>query len=361
MSSSSFRWTNQEPQSRQRSSNATEASQPPDPTLSTADSLGVLERLGGGYSAGQDAASTSLNLIDLELMVRWCNSTYQVLSRNERTNHIWRCLVPEEALVHPFLMRGILAASAIHLARIRGDHKRPMYNSLAVAHLNRALALFRELLGEINASNAKAMFSFASVVVLYTFGFPREPDSNNSWTSIDDLYQVLVLIRGIQQVINTASTSLFDGDFNPLLQLEEREPFLPDDARLALEELLEANNTCGAHDEAHGTEVYEDAVYKTIDAMSTIHQDLISISPAGRWAIRLKPEYLGLVRDHAPLALVILTYYCVILHYLRHHWCLDTWGSRVSRAVWSVLDDQWRPLVRWPMMQIFGQGSLDET
>lgn len=263
--------------------------------------------------------------------------------------------------MHPFLMRGILAASAIHLARIRGDHNRPMYNSLAVAHLNRALALFRELLGDINASNAKAMFSFASVVVLYTFGFPREPDSSHPWTSIDDLYQVLVLIRGIQQVINTASTSLFDSDFSPLLQLEEREPCLPDDARLALEELLEANNTCGAHDEAHGTEVYEDAVYKTMDAMSMIHQDLISISTAGRWAIRLKPEYLGLVRDHAPLALVILSYYCVILHYLRHHWCLDIWGSRVSRAIWSVLDDQWRPLVRWPMMQIFGQGSLDET
>lgn len=305
---------------------------------------------------------TSLNLADLELMVQWCNSTHRVLSRNESTDHIWRCLVPEEAVAHPFLMHGILAASAIHLARIKGDHRRPIYSSLAVAHQNRALALFRELLGDINTSNAKAMFSFASVVVIYTFGFPHEPDpSSTPWMSIDDLYQVLVLTRGIQQVINTASTSFTDSDFSPLLQVEKHEPFLPDDAQLALEGLLEANNACGAQDETHRTDIYEDTIYKLMDMISTINKDLMSMTTAGYWAIRVKAEYVDLVRDHAPLALVLLAYYCVVLHYLRHHWCLENWGPRVSRAIWLVLDDGWRPLIQWPLIQIFGQGFFDET
>lgn len=310
-------------------------------------------------ATGLPASPATLNLTNLELMVQWCNSTHQVLARNERVGYIWRCLVPEEALSHPFLMHGILALSALHLARIRDDHRRPAYSNLAVAHQNQALTLFRELLDDINASNAKAMFSFASVVALYTFGFPHEPDLSDPWSNIDDLHQVLVLIRGVQQVVNRASASLRDSDFSPLLQLEDHEPFLPDDARLALEELFEANGICGAQDETHDTELYESTIHNLIETLEKIHQDT-SLASVGRWAIRLKPRYVDLVQERAPLALVILTYYCVILHCQRHHWCIDHWSFRVSRAIWLVLDDQWRPLARWPMVQIFGQSFLDE-
>lgn len=294
-------------------------------------------------------------------MVQWCNSTYQVLSRDEKTDYVWRCLVPEEAVAHPFLMHGILAVSAIHLSRIKNGHRQSIYTNLAIAHQNQALALFRTLLGDINDSNAKAMFAFAGIVVIYTFGFPHEPEPNDPFASIDDLYQTIVLMRGVQQVINTASASLFDSSFSALLRVEDHERFLPEDTRLALEDLLEANRSCGAHDELHDAETYENTIYTLMDLMGVIHQDLSSMTIAGRWTIRVKAKYVELVRDHDPLALVILSYYCVLLNCLRHHWCLDHWSFRVSKAIWMVLDDQWRPFVRWPMMQVFGQEFLDET
>lgn len=292
--------------------------------------------------------------------MQWCNSTYQVLARNESTGHVWKCLVPEEAVSHPFLMHGILALSALDLARTQDDHRRPMYSGLAVAHQNQALALFRELLGDINDTNAKAMFSFASVVVLYTFAFPHEPNLSNPFVCIDDLLQIIVLIRGVQQVINTASLSLRESNFKALVRTEDYEPVLPDDARLALEELLEANNTCGAQNETHDTEVYEDTIEKLTEAIGLLNVDH-TMTIIGRWAIKLRPKYVDMVRDHAPLALVILTYYCVILDSLRHHWCHGDWSVRVSRAIWMVLDDTWRPLVRWPMTALFGQSFSNET
>ena len=328
------------------------------------NSLGILGRLGEDFATELDVPSTSLNITDLELMVQWCNSSYQVLSRDEKTDYIWRYLVPEEAVAHPFLMHGILAVSAIHLSRIKDDHRRSIYTNLAVAHQNQALALFRTLLGDINDSNAKAMFAFASVVVLYTFGFPHESEPSDPFASIDDLYQTIVLTRGVQQVINKVSASLRDSSFSHLFQVKDNEHFLQEDARLALEELLEANRSCGAHNELHDTEAYEDTIYKLIDMMGRIQQDLNSMTIAGRWAIRVKAKYVELVRDHDPLALVILSYYCAMLHCLcrlGRHWCLDNWSFRVSKAIWMVLDDQWRPLTRWPMMQVFGQGFLDET
>ena len=100
------------------------------------NSLGILGRLGEDYATELDAPSTGLNITDLELMVQWCKSSYQVLSRDEKTDYIWRYLVPEEAVAHPFLMHGILAVSAIHLSRIKDDHRRSIYTNLAVAHQN---------------------------------------------------------------------------------------------------------------------------------------------------------------------------------------------------------------------------------
>jgi hypothetical protein len=38
---------------------------------------------------------------------------------------------------------------------------------------------FRELLGDVNESNAKAMFAFAGIVVIYTFAFPHTPENSS--------------------------------------------------------------------------------------------------------------------------------------------------------------------------------------
>lgn len=253
-------------------------------------------------------------------------------------------------------MHGILAVSALHLARIKPDTSRPTYIGTAVAHQNRALAPFRELLGDINPSNAKAMFAFASIVVVYAFGFPNTPHPNDPGAVVDDLYQILVLCRGVQQVINRASTSLRHSSFSPLLQLDEYTPYLPDDARAAIERLREANHACGQQDSAHDTAAYARVIDNIAEELSAVHGGLDSITVACRWAIRLPPRSVDLLRQRSPLALVVLAYFCALLHSLRQDWCLDEWGGRVARAIWMLLDEQWRDLARWAMLQVFGEG-----
>lgn len=298
-------------------------------------------------------------MMDLELLLQWCNSTHQALSRSPRLDPIWRHLVTEEALTQPFLMHGILAFSALHLARTKGD-SRATYIGAAVAHQNQALALFRERLGDINASNAKAMFAFSSIVVVYAFGFPQMSDSGDPRTSVDDLYRVLVLSKGVQQVINKASSSLHESSFKPLLQFDDYTPYLPDSAWSALDRLREVNHDCGAQNSTHDTAAYDQVIDKLAEELSAVYGGLNSITVAVRWAIRLKPNYVDSLRELRPLALVILSYYCVLLHYLRQNWCLDEWGARVAKAIWVLLDDQWRPLARWAMVEIFGDGFSGE-
>lgn len=317
------------------------------PLLITDNTLALLHSRGSEEAAPLE--TPALPLTELELMIQWSNETYQVLSRNERTDHIWRSLVPQEALTQPFLMHGILALSALHLGREKdeSDSRRAAYIRLAVAHQNQALALFRNLLHDINPSNVKAMFAFASIVAVYSFGFPHTPPAEDPWRDVDDLYQILIPVRGVQEVINTASSFLRDSDFRPLMQMDDHPPALTDDERDAFERLRQANIALAARDPTHVVDVFARAIGKVEKILGTVSVGSTSVGTAGRLAIELPRAYVECVRDHHPLAMVLLAFYCAILHRLRRNWCLDGWGARVARAVWCVLDESCGPVASW--------------
>ncbi|GAB1196158.1 hypothetical protein APSETT444_005425 [Aspergillus pseudonomiae] len=110
-SSSSLLWANKEPHNAKSTNSGNEGRLLPELLHGTANPF--------VFSADDDETAhsrPSLNLGDLELMMQGCNSTYQVLTRNERTDPVWRLHVPEEALSHPFLMHRILALSALYIA-----------------------------------------------------------------------------------------------------------------------------------------------------------------------------------------------------------------------------------------------------
>ncbi|KAJ5895590.1 hypothetical protein N7495_007281 [Penicillium taxi] len=364
-SSSSLLWANEEPGAPQSTrTSGSDSCQQLDPVLgfpATTDSLGLFNRLGNNYSSASLPA-LALNLHDLELMMQWCNSTFYTLSRNERTDSVWRNAVPEEALSYPFLMHGILALSALHLARTGPDtSKRTVYLNRAVAHQNQALALFRGLLGDIQEKNAKAMFAFASIVVVYTFGFPHTPDTQDPWTCVDDFHQVLVLTRGIQQVIRSPASFLGDNSFAPIFQIDEVRVPLLEPASTNLKRLRDANERCAVRDSSHEVEVYTATINDMEDMLSWVYGGMNASAVAGKWAITLPQRYLELLQDREPLALVILAHYGVLLQLLKHRWCFEEQCIRVAKSVWAILDDQWRPLVHWVMCEILGENYLEHA
>ncbi|PYH42218.1 uncharacterized protein BP01DRAFT_140046 [Aspergillus saccharolyticus JOP 1030-1] len=359
-SATSLLWTNDELRPRPRpNQSGSEGPREAESTFSTtANSLRILGKLNGD---DKPQSVARLNLSDLELMMHWCNSTYKALSRIGKTDVIWQARVPEEALSHPFLMHGLLALSAIHLARTRDEVKRAAYVSIAVAHEHQALAFFREQLSDINASNAKAMFAFASVVVVYTFGFlhpSHAPGTDDPWACINGILQVFTLARGVQQILDKATSTIRNSDWAALFQLDDYDDVLPEDERLALDRLHEVNQVCKGQDPAHDLTTYEHAIENLADLMAAAHQGVTSVRQACRWAMRLRTEFLQLLQEHQPLALVVVAYYCAILHRLRDVWFVDDWGIRVLKAIWQVLDDQWRPLLDQPMVGTLGDKSV---
>jgi hypothetical protein len=77
--------------------------------------------------------TTELNLGDLELLHNWTTGAYVGFGDKERDEKLWQGKIPRMALTHPFLMRGIIAVSALHLGRMKPEEK-PRYLSIAAYH-----------------------------------------------------------------------------------------------------------------------------------------------------------------------------------------------------------------------------------
>ncbi|KAL2831317.1 hypothetical protein BJY01DRAFT_108590 [Aspergillus pseudoustus] len=358
-SSGPLRWMTDEP-SRSPRPLSDRQQAPPSPDFSL---LGQFRS--NNSSNNGDTPLPPLNLCDLELMLQWVNETYAVLSRSQHTEDIWRTYVPEEGVSHPFLMHGILALAAVHIAQTRvprasGDNNVQAsrdYLQIAVSHQNQALALFREQLGDVNPTNGKAMFAFASITVLYAFGFPRTPDPGS--TAVGDLVQAFVLVRGVQHVLSQAMSTIFeDRVWAPIRQVNEYDPTLPIEARAAIDQLHKANEACTRQDPIlHDSALYQEAIDHLADLMAAINAGL-GFALACRWAIKLQPAFVDRIRDRRPLALAILAHWCALLIRLQDVWFGIEWGTRVAQEIWYVLDDNWRPLIHGCMEQIFGKQYL---
>ncbi|KAF7587824.1 hypothetical protein BBP40_006676 [Aspergillus hancockii] len=298
---------------------------------------------------------TNLNLIDLELLMHWKDTTYQIFCRNPHTRPIWQSFVPQEGLKEPFLMHGILALSAVHLARAKGENLKPTYISTAVSHQNHALTIFRPSLDNITESNSKALFAFSSIVTVYSFAFPQAPGSLDPRMTVDDLCQVIVFARGVHQILVHAADYLQDSTFKPLLQWDDLEQKLTEEAGLAFKELRKAIHVLGAENTRHSYLTTIDCIQ---DSLAEILGGFRAVAAATRIAIRMPPMYITLLREYDSLALVILCYYCAVLHRLRHNWCLEERGARIARALWFILGGEWRHLMHWAMQDIFGPDFL---
>lgn len=278
-------------------------------------------------------------------------------NRDEETKKIWQFLVPEEALSHKFLMRGVLAISALELASQRDDASRLQYIKMAAMHQNEALGEFQGLLSQINNENSKAIFAFSSILVVYSFGFLHIENTDGPSITMEDLYQVLMLCRGVQQVIARSRSSIHNSNFRPILDFTQVEyPWLlSDDAQFALHQLYDANIACGARAAGHNTEVYQKAIDTLGEALNASIQDHTPRNLVSRWAIKLPQTFLECLQEREPMALVILCFFCVVLHRLRGVWYFRGWSTTVIKLIWRILDPEWKVLIHWSMMEVLGE------
>ncbi|KAK6837817.1 hypothetical protein RU639_001539 [Aspergillus parasiticus] len=295
-----------------------------------------------------------LNLSDMELLLQWCSSTYATMAHDQQFEHLYQYVLPKEGLEYPFVLHGLLALSALHIARASDYAPRAHYFSIALEHQNRALALFRPVISSINRDNSHTIFVFASLLLQLAFAIPPSSPLIDTHDSFQDLIQAFTLCRGLREILGTSWHWVKEGKLADVFtQVDDtKKGPLPESIETAMSQLRYLNESRGRQFNGHDTDCYDTAINHLKDMMEIYQHKPRRVEMALRWPIGLGSKYLNLLKEHDPMALVILAHYCLVLHHFRHHWWMEGWSFRVARSVWDQLHESWRPCVSWVVREV---------
>ncbi|KAJ5779162.1 hypothetical protein N7457_006882 [Penicillium paradoxum] len=280
----------------------------------------------------------SLNAESAELFDHYLNSTYKTLSCGPDTDSAFRVIVPQLATRFPFLLHGMLACSALHLASSHPDN-RDYYMLQAIRHQDQALPAFHLATMHVDSSNCQAILSFAFFLVFYAFSSESEHEvlllgdqnatpSSSNWIS---------LLRNGCSMLCPVWSELTNGPLASFAALwkDDLDVTIKSDDPL-LRSLLSviSNESVGCERQPENElHIYQDAAQKLAEAFEFARQCGSSLSiwdALNSWPMRVLPGYFDLLDRSHPGALLLLAQYAVLLKPLQKEWFL---GGRVTKLI----------------------------
>jgi len=284
------------------------------------------------------------------------------------------------SLAHPFLLSGVIAISALHLATLLPSRKYELMN-LAMTRECAALPLFRESINNPNADSIHASFAFAGAVVYYMMALPdglntgREVDRCRIPNRYDRYPHWFHTIRGQMAFLAKHFDELKKGPFAPLLRCEPVPNYPsdnPDDEHLtklegmlqhppSLDPLASLSSTPPSSCSSPTDLLFQDARKVEIckEALIELRTSLVLTHPSNEalfgeaslriWAGLISQDFVELIYERDPRALVILAHYCVLLKRNDRVWYIRGLGPGMLRNIWQVLGEEWRCWIQWPM------------
>jgi len=301
---------------------------------------------------GPGAQLPPLQMEDLELLHHFTTETCYTLSDRPESHKLWRFNAPQVAFQHHFLMRGILAISALHLSCLRPD-KQNHYAQVAIKHQDAALGSFRAIMSNMDESNSDAFFALSSLIVVYGFESPKSSDGLGMFNyNGQDSDEWLPLIRGVNSVLMTVWPWIKNGRLSGLLHDHQQEPPQKGLPNVLDEQLSQLEKLCESS--ADGQEAIE--AYRS--ALATLRMCFVrmnnrppyecEVSIAFLWPVMIPQEYISMLNLRRPEALIILAHYCVILHHLDDYWWVRGWAMHIIDNIHQELDEEWRYWIQWP-------------
>jgi len=309
------------------------------------------------------------NAEDLELLQHFKSSTCLYLGNTPQSIECWQTIVPQLASNHCFLKHGILACTAMHRAhQIPAERQR--YQFIAAYHQNIALPEFRSLIGNVTERTCSALLAFSYLLILNTIASDDQDENlllvgGKNEASLPDWLQV---IRGSCSLFGNCCKIILNGPISPLATEataghsptpEPEEPESEDAVRLDLlfrVPFLGQSSIAKRIAEVKPSP-FPGALMKLQEAFSKI-QVARSVSKCTLWTViyawpaQVSQDYLDLLKDRDPPALILLAHYCILLEPLESTWYMHGFRKRLLSRIYHQLDPEWQKWLQWPVEEI---------
>lgn len=281
---------------------------------------------------------------------------FTVSAVNLPTTHypdIWRLTAPQEAFDKPFLMHGILAMSALHLAHVHPSASRRWINE-AVHHYTSAVSLFSSVITDINADNAVAAFLLSALILCISYAMPPDPSQStpSATEALEHIFGLFRLQRGIKQVLDASRGFFRDSPVSTMLKV----PFANDLPLPADDEAMLQSIEQRVKAEPNILELLRESYMMAIDGLRKCypvkgkerdHQNAML-----GWPVRVSAEFFDAAVAKKPIAVAILAIYGILLHALKNVWWIGDKGKMLVSASSSLLPPEWEDLVAWVRLRV---------
>jgi hypothetical protein len=265
-----------------------------------------------------------------------------------------------EALDSGFLMDELLALSAAHRSTLDARQE-AFYCGEATRLQTRGLTQYNTAKTDISEKNCMAVFLFSVLlgqhVLFDTFSLRGDLPA-----LLDKLTQCLSLHRGIAAIA---------GRSWPAIQTKLHHQFGSYTAvdHLGKPELSSTGNECtGLTEMLAGGDLNPKSSAACLSAVETL-QHVFDIQQGGRspwnsrisaiqeWPVRVSSDYIQLLTQRRPEALVILAYYSVLLHHAKEYWIVRDVGSFLIKSISVHLGPYWADWLEWPNKVLESQAT----
>lgn len=315
-----------------------------------------------GTSASSDTTNYASNnlstsILEIELIHHYCISTCYTLSENPHLQTIWRIDIPQLGFSFPFVLRAVLAISALHLAHCKPS-RRDFFIDTALRLHEAALHDANRLLLNIDQDNCAAIYSLSALTCLIACA---KPPGLNDFLLVGDngLAEWLILFRGARSIIFTYYETLVRGPLAAMFSIGARRTSWDTEVPAALPKPLQDLKSYLSE-----TPTNPDLLHVHLTAIDELSKSFVMVfdeNATGKinesaeifvWLFRVSAEYLNMLAQRMPEALAIFAHYCVLLKQLEWAWWMQGRSMHLIAGVYRALGHEHRAWIRWPMEQI---------
>ena len=275
---------------------------------------------------------------------------------------LWQTHAIKLSLKHEFLLRGILAVSAFHLAYLHPERKGE-YEFIGTRHQSLGLAGFQETLAHVDETNCHALFAFSCLLIVLAFASSAKEKSEDF---TNDVLHWFYLLRGANIVLNMHHDTIRCSFLKPLLDemghMENIAPHrFPD-----TDQITKLFRVCSSEEhDKETTQAVDSAIHSLLSTF--IQASVLRTRGEGtvlttfNWPINLPPRFLDLLSEKQPEAMVILAHYCVLIRWgeavKEDTWFIAGWARYMLETITESVPDVWQEQLAWPTMMITSEAA----
>lgn len=313
-----------------------------------------------------------LDSVDCWILNQYLASTYKSFTNDEETEHIWKDIVPDLAYSNRFLLHGLLACTAQYMIHMNFPQRQELILR-ACSHQDHALPAFREAIDNPTNDNCDAIMTFSYLLVVYTFAtssanssdsllFVANSASCSNHHSIVPLW--LVFLRDGCAMLCDVWDLIEDGPLATLTTAWESDIYDGNDLPYWMHfSSIAQEGLSWSKDEVR---IYGDASLLLARCFVTMEQQqndswATTWKILGLWPMRVESEFMTLLYNRHPGALVLLAYYCIILKRMERYWYFEGGAAKLMLSILSVLEKSWHRFIREPLGLILGKASYEQN